>query len=477
MELESIAQAYFDNDWAEYPHTLAQHVSKGKWKPYPYLVLISEMIAGAVIAGGGRFIFNLPPRHGKSELISKYTPAWFLNLFPEKDVILASYEADFASRWGRQVRNILSERRLMDTELAQDSSAAYRFNLKQGGQMITAGIGGAITGQGGSLIIVDDPVKNWKDAKSETMQRTTIDWFNSTLYTRAEADATIVILQTRWDENDLAGYLLSEHQDPWVHINFPAIAKDKDNIGREIGDALCPDRFPIEKLRQIKSVSPSKIWNALYDGDPLPEGGNTFQRSGIRFYKKKDLTDLLAPKENENLHKRWDFLTFSWDFTFEDEGDWNVGQLWGCKNDHHYLISQFRFKEKFIGQLKNFRSFTNEFPFFTEILIEKKANGAALLDVVNQDYSAIVEVSPVESKEVRADSVTGLWESGRVHLPDPEEEPWVNDDFLPEILKFPSSKTKDQVDTMTQYLRHMINNRDLVPRDIIPDQSHRDDDD
>lgn len=439
--------------WASHPHLFAQHLSK-KWKPYPYLVKISEEIVAGIIQGKGRFIFNMPPRHGKSELISKYTPAWFLNLFPDKNVILASYEADFAATWGRHVRNILGESNLFDTRISGDSSAANRFNLIQGGGMVTAGVGGAITGRGADLLLIDDPVKNWADAKSPTKQKTTIDWFNSTLYTRGEDSATIIVLQTRWDENDLAGYLINEHTDDWKVFNFPALAHDNDILGRKEGEALCPDRYPTESLLNTKKAVGSTIWAALYDGNPTPDEGVKFKRDWLRFYRRAELPEM-------------DMIVLSWDYSFDEgeENDYNVGQVWGFKDRKCYLLWQIREKAAFIRQCEMTRFAVKTWPRYLSMLIEKKANGAALIDTLKPTIHGIIEIDPVESKEVRADFVTPIWEAGDVLLPDPSEEPWV-EAFISEVLKFPRGKHDDQVDPMTQVLRWFSAQREPNIREL-----------
>lgn len=431
-----------------FPHEFAMRCSS-RWKPYNYLKKISLMLAKAIGKGGGRLIFSCPPRHGKSQLISHYTPAWFLSIYPSESVIISSYGAELATHWGRSVRNTLTRNIDIGVELAKDSKAANRFNTSHGGSLTTSGVGGSLTGKGAGLIIVDDPVKDWQDAKSPTKQKTTIDWFNSTLYTRAEPSSTIIVLQTRWDENDLAGYLMAEHGDDWSVINFPALAEEADPLGRKPGEALCPERFNVDELLKIKQAVGSQVWNALYQGNPLPSEGVKFKKDWIRYYKRAELL------EPDGKMKRMDMISISGDFTF-DEGeanDYNVLQVWGILGAKTYLLAQLREKAAFIRQKAMLDSYTKErWRNYTALLIEKKANGAALIDTIKPYTHGIIEIEPTESKEVRADFVTPAWEAGDVLLPDPSEEPWV-EDFIQEILKFPNAKHDDQVDAMTQFLR------------------------
>jgi hypothetical protein len=144
--------------------------------------------------------------------------------------------------------------------------------------MVTAGIGGPITGRGGHVIIIDDPVKNWEQAMSESFRKKSIEWFNSTLYTRCEPGASIIVLMTLWHQEDLAGYLLSQHSDNWEEIRFPAIAEDNDILGRLPGQALCPERYDEAVLEGIRASLGSRMFASLYQQRPSAEEGNIFKR-------------------------------------------------------------------------------------------------------------------------------------------------------------------------------------------------------
>lgn len=181
--------------WKLLPHVFAAVMSDGAWLPFKYLVLISNIIVTAVAMGGGRIMISVPPRHGKSFFISQWVPAWFLANWPHLRVLLTTYEANFAATWGRRVRNIVREKGdRMGLRLADDSTASNNWMTDQEGGMVTAGVGGPITGKGADLAIVDDPHKNWQEAQSETTRRMIQEWFDSTFYTRLEPNATIVIL-------------------------------------------------------------------------------------------------------------------------------------------------------------------------------------------------------------------------------------------------------------------------------------------
>ncbi len=259
--------------WRLCPHTFGQHASNGRWTPYGYQRFIGELIASRVARGNGRLIIEAPPRHGKSELISKWTPTWFLDNLPHKKVILCSYGAELAQNFGRQVRNEFSQNTHLMTKLRDDSTAANRWNTEEGGGMLAVGVSGPVIGFGGDLIIIDDPHKNWEEAHSYTVRQSCIDWFGGTLYSRLEPNATIVIAMQRLHPDDLAGWLIENHPDPWEVVRLPAIAEAGDAMGRQPGDPLCPERYDTEALGRIRNgLATAGAWEAMYQQDPQSGG-------------------------------------------------------------------------------------------------------------------------------------------------------------------------------------------------------------
>ncbi len=239
---------------------------------------------------------------------------------------------------------------MLGISLTNDSKAADRWNTPQGGGMVTAGVGGPITGRGGNLIIVDDPIKNSQEAYSETHRRKTVEWFNSTLYTRAEPGATIIVLMTRWHENDLAGHLLSEHEDKWTEIRLPAIAEESDPLGRKVGEPLCDDRFDANALAGIKNAVGSRVWTSLYQQHPVPDQGNLILRGWFRHWHM--------------LPKRFDEVIQVWDLTFgnTENSDYVVGQVWGHLGADKYLIDQIRARMDFPTTIRAVKSLSEKYP-------------------------------------------------------------------------------------------------------------------
>jgi hypothetical protein len=203
-----------------------------------------------------RVIVTMPPRMGKSLITSKLFPAWFMGRNPDKSIIAVSYSQEFVTDFGREVRRFASERlhRAIFPEciIAGDSDSARRFHTTQGGAYFAVGAGGPLMGRGADLLLIDDPIKNREEANSAAVRRGVQSWYESSAYTRLMTDAAIVLIQTRWHEDDLAGWLLREHaSEGWVVVNFPAIA-ERDEDFRSEGEALWPEKFPLETLARIK---------------------------------------------------------------------------------------------------------------------------------------------------------------------------------------------------------------------------------
>jgi predicted phage terminase large subunit-like protein len=274
------------------PAAMAMAAGAGLWLPARHLELISSRLT-EMETRPLRLIVLTPPRHGKSNLISCYTPAWFLGRHPDRNVLLASYEAEFAATWGRKARDVLEQhgQRFFGIRIRSDSSAASRWQLEDhGGGMATAGVGGPLTGRGANLMIIDDPVKNSEDANSDVIREKQWDWFRSTAYTRLEPGGSIVLVMTRWHDDDLAGRILADPEigPGWEVIRLPAIVEDDDlpdPLERAVGEALWPERYPVEELAAIRRVLGSYLFSALYQGRPAPAEGNLFKRDDLRYWR------------------------------------------------------------------------------------------------------------------------------------------------------------------------------------------------
>lgn len=445
--------------WKYYPHLFAKHLSGGAWVPYPYLRYISKAITQAIVKGNGRLLVSLPPRHGKSLLISHWIPLWYLNLFPTKKIILASYASELSHLFGRQLRNSANlYKQRLNFLLAEDSQASQRFNTSQGGSFISTGIGGSITGKGGDLLIIDDAIKNLQESRSKLQREKIKEWFQTVFYTRKEPNATIVVLMTRWHEDDLIGYLSKEHSEDWTNICLPALATEEDFLGRKVGDALCPERYTTKDLEIIRDGMHnektdeigigSRMFSALYQQTPVPDGGVIWKKDWFQYYTESP----------DDIYNKLSISVQSWDMTFtdKDSSDFVVGIVLGMHCGNIYILDMVRERMGLTKTLTEFKKLTEKWPKARYKLVEGAANGFAVENVLRSTIKGILLLPAKGSKELRAISCQPVIESGRVFLPSPEKAKWVRE-FLDEVVHFPAGQHDDQIDAVSQGINYLIN--------------------
>ncbi len=259
--------------------------------------IIAEKLEGVANGTIKRLMLFMPPRHGKTEEASIQFPAWYLGKHPEHEVIVASYAADLAVDFGRKTRNIINERRYQNvftTILAEDSKSAGRWNTQDGGAYVAVGVGGGITGRGAHLLVIDDPVKNREEADSPVKQVRAWDWYRSTAYTRLAPEGAVILIMTRWNEDDLAGKLLKEQEnggDKWDIVQFPAIAQNDEEY-RDAGEALWPERFSLERLAQVKGTLGSREWLCLYQQNPVDDLHSEFKKAHRKYRTRAEVEHL-----------------------------------------------------------------------------------------------------------------------------------------------------------------------------------------
>ncbi len=419
-----------------------------------------------------RLIITMPPRSGKSELVSRRFPAYAFGRHPDLSIIAASYSSDLASRMNRDVQRIIDDDLYADLfpsvtlygkNIRTTAKGSYLRNsdifeiVGHEGVYRSAGVGGGITGMGCSIAIIDDPIKDRMSADSPTIRQNIWDWYTSTLYTRLAPGGGVIVMLTKWHTDDLAGRLLEAERagegDHWKVINFPAIAEQDEywngKLMRKAGDALHPERYPLEQLLAIKQAIGSRDWAALYQQHPVPDGGAIFRAEWLRFWLPKDLPN-------------FDLLLSSWDMTFKEgkDNDFVVGQVWGRAGANFYLLDQVRGRWGFTETLHNFQRLAQKWPMVRRHLIEDKANGPAVIDTLRNTVAGIIPVEPCGSKVARAHAVTTYFEAGNVLIPHPSIAPWVND-FMAELTTFPSAAHDDQVDAATQAVFDMQTRRPM----------------
>lgn len=456
----------------------------------PHIQYLSDRLAKAVrdVERGKsrKLVVSMPPRSGKSLLISQYTPLWLLRRHPEWKHALTSYDGNLSADWSKQVRTLIEGNPDLGIELAEKSLGWSKWDTAEGGGIFTSSIGGGFTGRGARVLVIDDPVKDFVEAHSAKSRQRVWDWWVSVAQTRLEPPSLVLVVMTRWHEDDLVGRLLSEEHagDPreWEEIVLPAIAEREDDaIGREIGDPLLSpivDETRSEALDRwddVRRSVGSYTFSGMYQQRPAPAQGAIFDSSWWKFWTrdpgKADPVDndsgdprvvYLDPEELE----RGQWLD-SWDTSFksqESSGDYVVGQRWVRVGGNRYLIAQQRGRWSFVKTIEKLRQWQKttspELSPYGHLvhkrLIEEKANGAAIIDTLKDEIAGIKPINPTTSKEARARAITPEIESGNVYLPHPTDpgNEWVQD-LLSELRNFPHDVHDDQVDTLTQALSEL----------------------
>jgi predicted phage terminase large subunit-like protein len=393
---------------------------------------------------------SMPPRHGKSEITSRYAPAWYLSLFPDRQVMLASYEADFAASWGRKARDVLEEwGPTFGLQVRQDSSAANRWQIagREGG-MVTAGVGGPITGRGAHLLIVDDPVKNAEDAMSRLKRDKAWEWWQSTAMTRLEPGGAAIIVQTRWHTDDLSGRLLQHEPGRWRVINLPALAEPDDPLGRSEGEPLWPDRYDRAALDEIRQSAGSFWWSALYQQRPVPREGGMFRRHWF------DTVDV-APAAGKRV-RYWDLAATE---AGRGDPDWTVGARLSHVGGEFYVEDVVRLRgspaevERTIVQTAR-----ADGPGVRQIIEQEPgASGKSMVAYYVRQLAGfpVAGWRPSGPKEVRADPFASQAEAGNVKLVAAD---W-NSPFLDELELFPLGDHDDQVDAAASAFANLLEPR------------------
>lgn len=438
----------------EDPASFAVHFSRGKWFRAPHLDLLSSKLAALENGTSSvpRLIVNMPPRHGKSEFISRWFPLWLLSRKPTRRIMLISYEFEFAASWGRLCRDwVRDEGQEAGIALDPYTTAAHRWFTTAGGSMSSVGAGGPITGKGADCIIIDDAVKNDEEAASEVLREKMWSWYSSTAFTRLEPGGFVVALGTRWHEDDLLGRLERDSNvNPETQerkgleyeiLKLAARAVKDDPLGRPLDSPLWPDRYPKETLDNIRRGMSPYHWSALYQQTPTPEEGNAVKRTWWRYWE-------VLPD--------FDVMIQSWDLAFEDmeKSDYCVGQVWGRRGGEFYLVDQIRERMNARDVIKVIKEWAKQYPRAVGKIVEARANGPAVIQILQRDLGGMIPVKPKGSKDARLQSVIPLIESQACFLPPPEKRGWVGD-FIEECAAFPRAQHDDQVDAMVHALRYL----------------------
>lgn len=401
-----------------------------------------------------RLMVFMPPRHGKSNLVSELFPGWYLGRKPHHQVMFTTYGQDLADGFGRKVRNAVADPKhtasFPGSLLAEDSQSAKRFNTTAGGVYYAVGAGGAVTGRGADLLLIDDPIKNREDADSRLIRDKLWDWYASTAYTRLMPGGAVVLVQTRWHEDDLAGRLL-RGDEPWEVINLPAIAEHNDAMGRKFGEPLWPEQYDLAALENIRRTIGEREFTALYQQRPSALEGALFRRDWLR-YKE-------APRSGTRI-------TMGVDLALSTKTSADYTAIAVMARDEFgklYVLDVARDRVDFPGALRLIRNMADKWKP-REIAIEQVAFQAVVVqELLRNTTLPIRGVTPDKDKVTRAQSLALRYEQELVfHAQLPS---WFED----ELLSFPQSQHDDAVDALVYAYQSVMRMGSDYSDAIIPD--------
>ena len=389
-----------------------------------------------------RLIVNMPPRHTKSEFASHLFPAWMMGKNPKLKIIQTTHTAELSYNFGRKVRGLFEQDEFKDVfpnvTLSQDSKAAGRFNTNKGGEYFAAGVGGAITGRGADLLIIDDPHSE-QDALSQTAMDNAYEWYTSGPRQRLQPGGAIVVVMTRWSTKDLTGKLMNAQTDPkadqWEVIEFPAVLNN---------EAMWPEFWNVDELEGVKASLSEQKWQAQWQQKPVSEEGSIIKRDWWQMWGNEKIPPL------EHIIQSYDTA-----FSKKETADYSAITTWGVFRplEHgppHIILLKARKGRWDFPDLKDIA--LEEYKYWEPetILIEAKASGMPLTQELRQLGIPVVTYTPSKGndKHVRVNSVAPLFEAGQVWAPD---ERWA-EEVIEECAAFPYGDHDDLVDSTTQAL-------------------------
>lgn len=396
-----------------------------------------------------RLMLFMPPRHGKSTLASVAFPAWHLGRHPDHEFISCSYSGSLAMSFSRKVRQLLREpvyKNVFEkSRLDKDSQSVESWQTTQGGGYVAAGVGGGITGKGANVLVIDDPVKNREDAESDNNREATWDWYTSTAYTRLSPGGGILVILTRWHDDDLAGRLLKQAEDgadQWEVIRYPAIAEIDENF-RKQGESLHPERYNVDALEQIRKAIGPRDWSALYQQNPVSDEGDYFSRDMIRYYEYDEIDTAEL-----NYYCAWDLAIGQ-----RDRNDYSVGIVVGVDEyDNLYVVDVVRGKydgfelvEQILDLYETWRPGIvgierGHIEMALGPFLQKRTRERGLSEAYFKDLKV-----GRRDKEARARAIQGRMQQGMVYFP--KDAVWTGT-MVAELLRFPNGAHDDQVDAL-----------------------------
>lgn len=456
---DRLAPELRESKWAT-PGDMAKALDRSTVQT-PALELIDDRLVDVATGATERLIISMPPQEGKSERASHWFPAWLLQRNPNLRIAIVSYGHDIARRWGRKIRDDLRKHPELGLTLSQSTQRQDEFELLgYSGGVVCVGVEGSLTGRAVDVLIIDDPYKDAKQADSKAWKQTVEDFWTEVALPRLAPKAPVVLIQTRWRQDDLAGWLAKEGDD-WTVLNIPAQADhdpekgETDPLGREPGEFMesARRRAAADWLKKIREVG-SRAWQALYQGRPSPAQGTFFKRE---WWQRFDQPLWFERDDGSRIVPQFDDLIISWDMTFKGtEGtDKVAGHVWMRRGADAYLLDRVNRRMDFVDTLAAFKALAARWPQAVLKLVEDKANGPAVISMLGHFVPGIVPVEPDGGKEARAAAVSPLVEAGNVWVPASELAPW-SDEVIEECAGFPTAAHDDDVDALSQALNRLV---------------------
>lgn len=494
------------------PVEFAQTASDGHWVPYHHLLYINERLLDVACDRVRNLLLSVPPQHGKTMFTSIYWAAWMLGNHPDWRIAIVSYSAEIAEAIGDAVLTLLERwgKELWGIEVSKRRRSAARFDIAgHRGGLVAVGVDGSITGRRVDLLIIDDPFKGRQEACSPTMREQFKTKYIGNMMSRLSKHGRTIVIQTRWHEDDAIGWLLNcmaEGGKKFEYVNLPGRAPYPDEIpeeehhiffpdplGRQPGEALCPELHPAEQLEEFEFADADLFW-ALYQGRPTPGSGGMFDETWWQFWGWGQIPmlqgpDVHIPQLDEKTgqpvldaagnpvlvlapgawyypdpRRRFDRLIQSWDMSFKDtsSSSYVVGAVWGKIGADIFLLDLVRKRMSLDATVEAVREMKRKWPESQEIIIEAKANGPRVIKRLKHEIAGLIPKIPEGSKQERASAQTHHARSGNVYLPPTNLYGWVRP-FIRELAGFPKGTYNDQVDNYTQAMEEFEDRGTFTP--------------
>ncbi len=418
-----------------------------------HIEVIGEALEQCAAGKLRRLIINVPPRSLKSHMASISFPAWLLGHRPNAQIICASYAQDLSDKLALDCRSVITahwyQDLFPDTRLAADRQLIHDFTTTQRGFRLATSVGGVLTGRGADFIVIDDPLKP-DEAVSETRRNSVNEWYDNSVLTRLNDKRTgcIILIMQRLHEDDLVGHVL-KHGD-WKVLKFAAIAEEPERyvintpfvrreFVRQRGEALHPEREPLEALAGVREVMGEYNFAGQYQQAPAPAGGGLIKTHWFKIFRPEE-----RPTEFELIFQSWDTANKS-----SELSDYSVCTTWGLVKNHLYLLDVLRSRLNYPDLRRTVKQQAENYSV-KNILIEDKASGTQLIqDLIADGLHGVTRYEPKMEKVMRMHSVTSTIENGFVHIP--EQASWLAE-YLHEMTIFPNGRFDDQADSTSQAL-------------------------